>query len=135
MTSRISKLVVAAVLSGTLPALAAANDPGRPYDHDRDGRPGAVMPPPVYTPPVVQPPAPPEYRGEWRARHGHQLSWRERELAQVRADLARLDAERADFRAHYAYRPGQLRRFDRRYFERRAQLERRERELERVAWR
>jgi hypothetical protein len=124
MTSRVSKLVLAAVLAGSLPALAAA--------HDRDGR----QPDPVYTPappPAYAPPAPEPRRGEWHAYRANEL--RARELAEVRADLARLDAERADFHAHNAYRPGLLRRYDRRYFERRAELEAREHRLERVAWR
>jgi len=136
MTSRVSRLVLAAVLAGSIPALAAANDPGRPYAPDRDGRPAPVTP--VYTPappPAYAPPAPAPYRADWRERRGHELRWRERELAQVRTDLARLDAERADFHAHNAYRPGLLRKYDRGYFARRAELARREHELERVAWR
>ena len=120
MTSRVSKLVLAAVLAGTLPALAAAGDPGRPYAPDRDGRPGAVTPSPAHAP-------------AYAPRRGPELGWRERELGQVRAERARLDAARADFHAHNAHRPGLLRGYDRRHFARRAELERRERQLERVA--
>jgi hypothetical protein len=137
MTSRISKLAVAAVLAGSIPALAAACDRD---DHDRDGRPVVVAPvytpmPPAYAPPAQLPAPPPAYREGWRERRGHELGWRERELSSVRADLAALEAQRAEFHEHNAWRPGKLRRYDRWYFERRAELERREHELERIAWR
>jgi aminoglycoside phosphotransferase (APT) family kinase protein len=141
MTSRVSKLALVAVLAGSVPALAAANDRG--CDGDHDGRPVPVVvtapvytpPPPAYAPPGRYPAPPPAWREGFRDRRGHELGWRERELAAIRADLARLDAERADFRAHNAWRPGKLRRYDRWYFERRAELERREHELARFAWR
>jgi hypothetical protein len=128
MTSRISKLAVAAALAAALPALAAAHDRD---GYDRDGR----APAPVYTPapPPAQAPPAPVYRGEWRQYRGNEL--RARELAEVRGELARLDAARADFHARNAYRPGLLRRYDRDYFARRAELERREHRLERIAWR
>jgi hypothetical protein len=140
MTSRVSKLVLTAVLAGSIPALAAASD--RDCDHDRDGRPVVTAPvytppPPAWAPPPAQypaPPAPPAWQ-DWRERRAHEAGWRHRELASVHAELRALDAERAEFHARNAWRPGQLRRFDRWYFERRAQLERREHELERVAWR
>lgn len=135
MTSRVSKLVLAAVVAGSIPALASAS--GSDYDHDRDGRPVVVAPvhapPPAWAPPA-QHPAPPAWQA-WRDRRGHEAGWRSRELASVHAELRALDAQRAEFHARNGWRPGQLRRFDRWYFERRAQLERRERELERVAWR
>jgi hypothetical protein len=138
MTSRLSKLAVAAALAAALPALAAAHDcDDAPA---RDGRPVVVTPvytpaPPAYAPPAYAPPAYPPYRGEGWEHRRHELRWRDRELAGIRADLARLDAERADFHAQFAYLPGMLRRYDRRYFERRMQLERREHELAWMAWR
>lgn len=129
MTSRISKLAVAAVLAASTPALAAAGD--RDCDH---GRPvPVVVTAPVHAAPPAYVPAPPP---AWRDHRGPDRSWRARELAAVRSELARLDAERADFHARHAYRPGKLRKYDRWYFERRAALERREHELlARYAWR
>jgi hypothetical protein len=125
MTSRLSKLVLATVLAGSVPAAAAAFDP---Y-----GRQVAAARPAPWQPA----PAPPrEWRdggrhdGGWRA-----AAWRERELASVRADLRALEAQRAEFHARNAWRPGKLRRFDRWYAERRAELERRWHELQLVAWR
>lgn len=114
MTSCISKLVLAAVLAGSIPAAASA--------HERDGRPDAVYPaPPQHVPPPAR---------EWREQR-----WRERELATIHAELQRLEAERAQFHARYAGRPGKLRHYDRDYLERRAELERRMNALHRVAWR
>lgn len=139
MTSRTSKLVLAAVLIGAVPALAAANDRDRDGGHDRPVRPVVVVPvhappPPVYAPAPPAPPADPRWQG-WQDRRGHEGGWRHRELEQVRAELATLDAQRAQFHAQNAWRPGKLRKYDRSYFERRAQLEAREHELMRVAWR
>lgn len=128
MTSRISKLVAAAVLAGSLPAAALAHDGD--HDRDRDARPVVVAPAPWYPAPAP--------REDWRAhvRDGRrEAAWRERELASCRAELGTLDAARADFHARNAWRPGQLRRYDRGYWARRAELERRMSELERVAWR
>jgi hypothetical protein len=114
MTSRISKLVLAAVLAGSIPAAASA-------DHD-DGRPSSAYPaPPQHVPPAA---------GGWREQR-----WRERELATIHAELQRLEAERAQFHARYAGRPGKLRRYERDYVERRAELERRMSALHRLAWR
>lgn len=146
MTTRLSKLALAAALAAALPALAAANEPGRPCDHDHDrdldGRPAVVTPvytpapPPAYAPPAYAPPAyPPPAYAPYRAARGPELRWRDRELASIHAELRALDAQRSDFYAYNAYRPGKLRRFDRWYFARRADLERREHQLERVAWR
>ncbi len=143
MTSRASKLVLAAVLISSVPALAAANDRDRDCDHDRPVRPVVVVPP-VHAPPPGYTPAPPALRIGWRGwqdgrgwqhRRGYGGGWRHRELEQVRAELATLDAQRAWFHAQNAWRPGKLRKYDRAYLERREQLERREHELTRVAWR
>lgn len=127
MTSRISKLVAAAILAGSLPAAALAHDGD--HDRDREARPVVVAPAPFH-------PAPAPREG-WRvdARDHRRDLVRERELASCRADLRALDAARADFYARHAGRPGQLRRYDRGYLVRRAELERRMGELQRVAWR
>ncbi|HEX9401110.1 MAG TPA: hypothetical protein VF912_13450 [Anaeromyxobacter sp.] len=118
MTSRISKLVLAAVLTSTIPAVATAHD----GDHDRcdqlerydrgDRREDRVQPVP------------------WR-----EAAWRERELREVRAELQALDTQRAEVHARFARKPGKVRHYDRWYAERRAELERRWSELQRVAWR
>jgi hypothetical protein len=122
MTSRIvSKIALAAVLAGSVPAVAAAHE----GDRDRDGRPVVVAPAPA---PVAI-----ERRDEWQARRWREER-RERELATARAELRRLEAERAAFYAR-PHRPGELRRYDRDYLARHAELERRCHELERVAWR
>lgn len=116
MTTRLPKLVLAAVLAGALPAAASAGD----CDHD-PGRAGEYRPVPWQ--PAPPPPA-------WR------MGWRERELAAIRAELRALDVARADFHARFAGRPGKLRRYDRDFLERRAELERRYHALQaRYAWR
>ena len=108
MTSRIvSKLALAAVLAGSVPTLAAAHDDVRPVVAERREELAA---------------------SRWREER------RERELATARADLRRLEAERAEYLRH-PHRRGELRRYESRYSERRAELERRRHELERVAWR
>jgi aminoglycoside phosphotransferase (APT) family kinase protein len=73
---------------------------------------------------------PREWRA-WRERREH----RERERAEVSAQLRALDAQRDRFYAENRFRPGELRRYDRRYDRRRAELERRLDELRPVAWR
>ena len=128
MTSRLSKLVAAAVLAGSLPAAALAHD--GEHDRDRDARPVVVAPAPRYLAPAP--------REEWRVQlreHRRDGLWRERELASCRAELGALDAARADFHARNSWRPGRLRRYDRGYYEQRAELERRMSELQRFAWR
>ncbi len=130
MTSRASKLVLAAVLASSLPAAALAGDCD--HDHERD-RPPVYAPPPQY--PVPPAPAPGRWDATWRDgswRHG---SWRERELMQVQAELRALDAQRAELHARFAWNPRKLRKFDRWYGVRRAELERRWYELQYVAWR
>jgi hypothetical protein len=125
----VTKLTLAALLAGAVPAAAHAHD----WDHD--ARPIAVQPAPwqpAPPPPAIAPLG--EDRGfghrEWRGG-----GWRARELARIDAELRALDAERADFHARFAFRPGALRRFDRGYFVRRAEIEHRRGELVRVAWR
>lgn len=118
MKNRVPKLVLAAVLASSIPLAASA----AACDY-----PGA---PPLARPPTAYPayPAPPAPR-QWR-----EARWRERELAQVSAELAALDAERDRFYA-YGRRPGKARKFERWYAARRAELERRYWELQAVAWR
>ena len=131
MTTRIQKLVLAAVLASSVPAAALARDCDRDHDRDRDDRPPAAYLPPV-APPGYAPGYAPGYRApaQWR-----EARWRERELDRVRFELRQLDEERARFYAENAYRPGKLRRYDRWYAMRRAELERRFNELQVVAWR
>ena len=127
MTSRITKLVAAAILAGSLPAAALAHD--LDHDGDREHRPVVVSPAPFYPAPAP--------REEWRdrVRYDRREAWREREVASCRAGLRALDAARADFYATHAGRPWELRRYERGYLARRADLERRMAELSRVAWR
>ncbi len=132
MTNRLQKLVLAAVLLSSIPLAASAHD-----RRDRDGAPPAGWSGPAYpAPPAAYPgygeaprPAPREWR-EWR-----ESRWRERERAEVAAQLRALDAERDRFYAENGWRPGRVRRFERYYVARRAELERRWYELQPVAWR
>jgi len=119
MTSRASKLVLAAVLASSVPATAFAGD----CDHDRDrGYPPAAYP--AY--PSHPAPAP---------RHWREASWRERELAQVRAEIRALEERRAEFHARFGWNPHKVRKFERWYVAQRAELDRRWYELQYVAWR
>ncbi len=135
MTSRISKLVLAAAVASSLPAAAAARD------CDHDGAPPSAYPAPqVYAPPTPAayydptPPAPGYERegreGGWR----HGGWWRAREIAHVREEIRDLDQARAEFYAR-PHRRWELWRFERWYGERRVRLERRLDELQAVAWR
>jgi hypothetical protein len=120
MNSRLPKLVAAAVLAASVPAAASARD----CDHDR--------PPPVYAPPVYAPvhgPPAPAPRA-WR-----EARWRERELAELRAEFRALESERARFYAAYGHRPGKVRKFERWYAARRAELESRWEAAQLYAWR
>lgn len=118
ITSRISKLVLAAAIAATLPAAALA------CDHDGPRRDEAAWPAPWR-------PAP-EPAHRWR-----EAGWREREREayRVRAELQALESERAAFHERFAWNPWKLRRYDRSYLERRAALERRRSELAPIAWR
>ncbi|HET8540732.1 MAG TPA: hypothetical protein VFL83_12755 [Anaeromyxobacter sp.] len=129
--NRVPKLVLAAALLASIPLAASADGA---CDH---GAPPSAWPPAATypghpAPPAAYPvydPAPPAPRrwAEWR--------WRERELAEVSAQLRALDARRDRFYAENAWRPGRVRRFERWYAARRAELERRWWELQTVAWR
>jgi hypothetical protein len=137
MTNRVSKLILAAVLASSLPAAASAD--GR----DRDGVPPAAWPPATAAYPAhAAPPQPPGAYPAYPAcpdrpapRPWREARWRERELAEVRAQLRALDAERDRFYAESGWRPGRVRKFERWYAARRAELERRWYELQPVAWR
>jgi hypothetical protein len=114
-------LAVVALVLAVLPAAAAARD----CDHDG-------VPVTYPAPQPVPAPAPGWYAGHrpWR-----DASWRERELAGIRAEMRELDARRAEFHARWAGRPGKIRKFERWYASRRAELDRRYWELQRYAWR
>ena len=132
MTNRLQKLALAAVLLSSIPLAASARD----CDHDRDGVPPAAWEGPIGpaypAPPVAAYPANPRSPAprEWR-----EARWRERERAEVAAQLRALDAERDRFYAENGWRRGRVRRFERYYAVRRAELERRWYELQPVAWR
>ncbi len=139
MKKPISRLVLAAVLLSSLPLAASADG----WDRPDGARPGGWSTPATPAPP---PAAYPGYRGYGEAYPGYpgqtrdprewrEHRWRDRELAEVTAQLRALDAQRDRFYAEYRFRPGKLRRYDRWYAERRAELERRWSELQRVAWR
>jgi hypothetical protein len=134
MTNPISKLVLAAALASSIPAAASANDRDRDCDHDRAppvaayGRVAYPAAPPAAYLAYPEPPRPAPR--QWR-----EARWRERELAEVSAQLRALDAERDRFYAENGWRPGRVRRYERWYAARRAELERRWYELQTVAWR
>lgn len=65
----------------------------------------------------------------------HRDSARDRELNEIRRELRALEDQRADFYARYAGRPGKVRKFERWYAERRAELEARRDSLRYYAWR
>lgn len=74
----------------------------------------------------------------WDGRGWVRAGWQRHEpharLAQARAvrhELRELDRDRAAFHARFAHRPRKLARYDARYFDRRADLER---ELQRLTW-
>ena len=56
-------------------------------------------------------------------------------MNEIRRELRALEVERADFHARYAGRPGKIRKFERQYAERRAELEARWDALRYYAWR
>lgn len=122
--SLVSKLAVAAVLASSFPALAAARD----CDHGVDRRPPAApWAPPAAHPAPYRPPR--HVPDRWT-----EAGWRERELAHLRTEFRDLDRRREAFYARHRG-PGQVRRFERWYAARRAELERRWNDLQYVAWR
>ena len=132
MTKPLSKLVLAAVLLSSIPLAASAD--GRDHDGARSGGsssyptyPGAPQEPGAY-PAYPEPPRPAPWT--WREHR-----WRERELAEVSAQLRALDAQRDRFYAENRWHPRRARRFERWYAVRRAELERRWYDLQTVAWR
>jgi hypothetical protein len=131
MTNRAQKLFLAAVLLSSVPLAASARD----CDHEADRPAAATYPayPATYPAPPAAYPAYPEPRPAPRQWREHR--WRERELAEVNAQLRALDAERDRFYAENGWRPGRARRFERYYGARRAELERRWYDLQTVAWR
>jgi hypothetical protein len=132
MTSLARKLAVAAVLASSIPAAALAHD-----DCEHGGRDGdhrlAVFVPPVAPPPAYAPVN--EFPVSAAAPHWREGARRERRIHELRAELRALDARRAEAYARFGGNPWRLRRFDRWYAFRRAEIERRLNELAYVAWR
>jgi hypothetical protein len=108
MTS-LRKLALAVALAAAIPSAALA----KPCDSER-----------AYPAPPRPAPA------GW-----HYASPREREVRELRRELRELEATREDFHARYAGRPGKIRKFERWYAERRAELVERLDELRYYAWR
>lgn len=131
MKRLVPKLAAAAVLAASLPALAVARDCEHEYEHDHDR-----WPVPAWSPPQ----APAARPAPYAPRHGdhgwREASWRQREIARLRAEFRELDLRRAEFYARGPRGRGQVRRFERWYAERRAALEVRWDELHRgsYAW-
>lgn len=123
MKKIVSKLALAAALAAAVPAAARAEPCD---DHDRRAPAPAVYVPAqtVYTPAG-------QWRGHDRPRHD---GWRAQEQARLRIEFARLDEARDRFYAVH-HRRGEVRRFERWYGERRAELERRWSEVSYYAWR
>jgi hypothetical protein len=78
----------------------------------------------------------------WNGRGWVAVGWGRAELhgrffqaRAVRLELVELERERAAYHARFAWHPGRLTRFDARYFERRAELERRLQRVTMYAWR
>ena len=116
---RASKLAVAALALAALPAAALAGD----CDHDVRRPVSWAQPAPRHAPPAPVRAA------------VHDARWRERELAQLRAEFRALDDERARFLARHGRHPGKVRKFEREHAFRRAELERRWDALQAVAYR
>ncbi|MGC4001047.1 MAG: hypothetical protein QM767_27720 [Anaeromyxobacter sp.] len=127
---------VAALAALALPAAA------HPCDDDRRPAPAPVV--------VVQPPPPagawvaanvsvrPEYRPDHRPDHRpgfRHTAWREHQRNELRAEYARLEADRNAFHARWAFHPRKLVRYDRWYMAQRAELDRRWQSLNMTAWR
>lgn len=148
MTS-LSRLIAAATLisaTALAPGLASADD-HRCEPRDRDGRFGPAelhaAPPARHSPHAV---AVPDWSGRdelrWDGRAWVHGSWDRRELgprfAQARAvrqELRELERDRAVYHARFARQPRKLARYDARYLEQRAALERQLQRLTMYAWR
>jgi hypothetical protein len=126
-----SKLFLAAALLSSIPLASFAD--GRDCDHDRN--PPVAWPDPAAYPGYAQPGAYPVPAPTYGGREGREWRWRQHERAQLRAQLRALEDERNAFYAANAWRPGRIRRYERSYALRRADLERRLYELQPVAWR
>lgn len=127
-------LVVALAVPFLAPAVARADDDCDEHEHRRP--PALAYPAPAYPAPAYPTPASAgydsgygpapvnAYGGGWR----HD-GWRQREAARIRFELTRLERTRDDFYASGEWRPGKVRKFERWYATRRAELERRLGEL------
>ncbi|WP_242346121.1 hypothetical protein [Anaeromyxobacter terrae] len=123
MTSlTLRKLALAVALAAALPSAALA----KPCDDDR-------FPPPRPAPADWGRDGGPDWGRDGRDwRHE---SPREREAREIRRELRELEDTRADFYARFGGRPGKVRRFERWYAERRAELDARWDALRTYAWR
>lgn len=129
-------LIAALAVPFLAPTVARADD----CDEHEHRRPSAVTypapaypAPPVYTAPVHPAPAPAAYDSGYGYGPGpgyaYRDGWRHREAARLRFELSRLERTRDDFYASGEWRPGKVRKFERWYATRRADLERRLDEL------
>jgi len=146
----VSKLAVAALVTVAFPAISHADDRDSARRHDRDV---IVVPAPVPPDPrdTIYPGVPGRFAdpglrpGDRDARYGERdrrhdgrwdgrQAWRVRELREVHQAMRALDLERRRF---YAYRHTrrEVRRFERSYTLRLAQLEQRRDALQAYAWR
>jgi hypothetical protein len=165
MTNLSRLIAAATLISATAlaPGLAAADDRGRNDREDRDDRrddrgrydhDGRFAQPPAHVhdrscghdPRLLPPPAAPGWTWRddlrWDGRAWVRAGWQRQELgeryAQARAlrlELAELDHDRAVFHARFARNPRKLARYDAKYLDRRADLERELQRLTFVAWR
>lgn len=118
------------------------------FDDRRDGRDGRPVVAHVHDracghDPRLVPPAPApawDTRDDlrWNGRSWVQAGWSRRDARErvaqarfVRVELRQLDQQRAAYHARFAFQPRKLARFDARYFDRRAALERR---LQTLTW-
>jgi hypothetical protein len=126
MKTLASKLAFAAAVAALVPGLAKADDghDHRPAAHAGHPAPAAAVRP-TY-------PAPAPARA-WS--EGRGTTWRERELATLRAEIRALEARRAEFHARFGWNPRKVSKFERWYVAERAALDRRWQELAYYAWR
>ena len=143
----LSRFVAAATLiSATAfsPGPAAADDrhEGRDRRDDRYERSERYEQAPRYAPPRPAPAWAVREDLRWTGRGWVAAGWGRPELdgrfvqaRAVRLELFELERERADYYARFSWHPGRLARFDARYFERRAELERQLQVITMYAWR